>query len=290
LSKTSFFKKVKAVEIIASKLVESILAGGYRSIFKGKGIEFDEVREYTEGDDARMIDWYVSSRMNAPYTKVFREEKEVTLFFITDISASLFAGSGKVSKSEMMYLIFAILGISAVLNNDRVGGVFFTDKIEKWVSPAKGKKHVLRIINDLIRLKPAGTGSELGLAIRTVCESLKRRGICVIISDFKTTNYWTELSALSKKHDVIAIKIADSIDRYLPETGMVELLDPESGKVVLTSINFKGVREKYKAYWEEHSLNWISNCNRRGVRVLEIDTNDDPGKKIFEFFRKRKHK
>ena len=288
MSKASFFKKVKTVEIIASRLVESILAGGYRSIFKGQGIEFDEVREYEEGDDSRMIDWNVTSRIGAPYTKVFREEKEVSLFLIVDMSASLFAGSGKIAKNEMAALVFAILGISAVVNNDRVGGVFFSDRIEKWVSPAKGKKHVLRLINDLLRLVPAGTGSELSLALKTVCESLKRRGICVIISDFKTDNYWAELSILASKHDVIALKISDPLDSQLPETGMIELKDTETGRVMLTGGAFKGAREKYKMYWEKHYTEWKSNCMRRGVRILEINTNDDPGWKLYQFFRKRK--
>jgi len=288
LNQASFFRKVKKVEIIASRLVESILAGDYRPIFKGQGIEFHEVREYEQSDDSRLIDWNVTSRMETPYTKVFREEKEVTLFLIVDMSASLFAGSGKMAKSEMEALVFAILGLSAVINNDRVGGVFFSDRIEKWISPAKGRKHVLRLINDLLRLKPSGVGSEMGRALRTVCESLKRRGICVIISDFKTDNYWSELGILAAKHDVIALKISDPVDYELPETGIVELKDAESGKVLLAGGALKGTREKYKAYWEKHYSEWAALCSRKRVRILEINTNDDPGWKLYRFFRKRK--
>lgn len=285
---TSFFKKVKKIEIIASKLVENLFSGNYRSVFKGQGIEFDEVREYVLSDDSRLIDWNVTSRMGSPYTKVFREEREMTLFLIIDMSASVFNGSGDKSPKEIINLIFAILGISAVVNNDRVGGVLFSDRIEKWIPPAKGKKHVLRMIHDIIGLKPGGKGSELGLALKTVYESLKRRGICVIISDFKTTDYWDQVTLLSRKHDVIAVRVSDPIDETLPSTGAIELEDPESGKIMMIGGPFDHIDKRYKEFWECHYREWYQNCHRRGIQTLEIGTGDDPGKKLYEFFQRRR--
>ena len=223
MKKHGFFEKVKRLEIFASKLAVDMMAGNFKSAFKGQGIEFDEVREYTPGDDTRLIDWNVTSRMGSPFTKTFREEREMTLFFGVDVSASLFtAGSQDVSKIHQVHLIFAILSISAVLQHDKVGALFFSDQLEKWVQPCHGKKHILRLIHDLLTLKPKGSGSELGRALRTMDESMKRRGICIIISDFKTSNYEKELSLLARKHDVIAIKIFDSNDISFPSIGFLE--------------------------------------------------------------------
>ena len=285
---SDFFEQVRRIELVSTRLVESLLAGNYRSVFRGVGIEFDEVREYVWGDDVRRIDWNVTSRMGAAYTKTFREERELNLFLVTDISASLLSGSGEVAKNRISLLVFAILAISAVANNDRVGGVFFSDKIERWVAPAKGKKHVLRLLNDLLSCQARGKGSDLGLAIRTVSECLKRRGICVLISDFKTTGYWHELTHLSRKHDCIAVKIYDPIDFDFPPVGLVELEDPESGTVILSEGVFKTFQNKYNRFFERHHLEWQRECRKRGVETLEISTSDDPGAKLVRFFQRRK--
>jgi uncharacterized protein (DUF58 family) len=290
MESSAFFNKVRKIEIIASRLVESLMSGNYRSIFKGQGIEFDEVREYVYGDDVRLIDWNVTSRMGSPYTKTFREERELTLFLIIDLSASIFAGSGIRSKREIESLVFAILGLSAILNNDRVGGIFFSDRVEHWVPPAKGKKHVLRLINDLIQLVPQGKGSDLALALRTVGETLKRKGICIIVSDFKTTAYWDELSHLARKHDCIAVKVYDPVDFWFPDTGTWEIEDPEGDKRMLAGGVARSFKEHYKAFNETLHFQWLENCNRRGVETLEISTSDDPGMKLYQFFQKRKIK
>lgn len=290
MESTKFLKKVKKIEIIASRLVDSFLTGGYRSIFKGQGIEFDEVREYTYGDDIRLVDWNVTSRMGAPFTKTYKEEREITLFLIIDLSASIFYGSGSISKREVESVIFAILGLSAILNNDRVGGIFFSDRIERWVPPAKGKKHVLRLINDLFSITPKGKGSDLSLALRTVCETQKRRGICIIISDYKTSGFWNEFSILARKHDCIAVKIYDPADFWFPETGAIEIEDPETGKTVLAGGVFHGYKKNYKEYYEHYHLEWLTECHKRGVETLEIGSSDDPGIKLYEFFQKRKNR
>jgi uncharacterized protein (DUF58 family) len=285
-----FFKQVRRIELVSTRLVENLLAGNYRSVFRGTGIEFDEVREYVAGDDSRLIDWNVTSRMGSPYTKTFREERELSLFLMVDLSASLIYSSGDQPKNRAALMIFAILAVSAVLNNDRVGALFFSDRIERFVSPGKGKKHVLGLINYLLGSQPAGSGSDLALALRTVSESLKRRGICFIISDFKTGGYWDPLSHLARKHDVIAAKLIDPVDFAFPQTGMVDLLDPESGDTLLASGKSESFRKSYKQFWEEdHSL-WLEECRKRGVETLCLDTADDPGMKLVQFFQRRKRR
>ena len=283
-------EKVREIELVASKLVETFLSGNYRSVFRGQGIEFDEVREYVPGDDVRLIDWNVTSRMGGPYTKTFREERELILFLVTDVSASIFHGSGKVNKFELASFVFAVLGISAAKNNDKVGALYFTEKPEKWVPPARGKKHVLRLVNDLVEMKPLGKGSDLGLALRTVGEVLKRRSICVVISDFKTADYWDELMYVSQKHDVVAIKLVDPQDYVFPKIGIMELEDPEDGDILLAESISPAFRKKYHDFWMVHQLTWKSMCRRRGVATLEIGTDDDAGLKLFEFFQSRKRK
>jgi uncharacterized protein (DUF58 family) len=285
-----FFEQVRRIELVSTRLVESLLAGNYRSVFRGVGIEFDEVREYVWGDDVRRIDWNVTSRMGSAYTKTYREERELNLFLITDISASLISGSGEVAKNQISLLVFAILAISAVANNDRVGGVFFSDRIERWVAPGKGKKHVLRLINDLLLYQAQGEGSDLGLAIRTVSESLKRRGICVIISDFKTTGYWDELTHLARRHDCIAVKIYDPVDFEFPSAGVVELEDPEERTVILSEGISRTFQSCYNRFWESHHLVWQRECHKRGVETLEISTSDDPGAELVKFFQRRKRR
>jgi uncharacterized protein (DUF58 family) len=285
----TFLKKVRQVELVSNKLVANLLAGNYRSIFRGLGIEFDEVREYVIGDDARLIDWNVTSRMGSPFTKTYREERELNLCLIVDISASLAYGSGQTSLSEKALIIYAVIALSAIKNNDMVSSLFFTDRIERWIKPNKGKKHVLRLLNDLIGCQPAGKGSNLGLALRAVSESFKRKGICVIISDFKTTNYFRELSYLARKHDVIAIRLFDPIDYELPALGTVmEVEDPEQKQTLLLDTISKKFRRNYQEYWETERVNWLAACRRRGVDTLEIGLHEDPGYKLMQFFKKKK--
>jgi len=284
----SFFRRVRQIELVASKLVDQLLAGRYRSIFRGQGIEFDEVREYVAGDDVRAIDWNVTSRMGLPHTKIFREEREIILFNVVDLSASLYAGSGDMAKNEYAALVFAILSLSAVKNNDRVGAAFFSDRIEKWIPPGKGRKHILSLIHELLTMKPRGTGSDLDLALKGVYRNLKRRGICFIISDFRTEGYWDSLSLLARKHDCVAVKIVDPVDTVFPRAGMVELEDPESGDILFADGRSPSFRQSYERYWQERQAAWESGCLRRGVQALTLNTYDDPGVEILRFFRRRR--
>jgi len=284
----SFFRRVRQIELVAAKLVDQLLGGRYRSIFRGQGIEFDEVREYVAGDDVRAIDWNVTSRMCLPHTKIFREEREIILFNVVDMSASLYAGSGDLGKNEYAALVFAILSLSAVKNNDRVGAAFFSDKIEKWIPPSKGRKHILSLIHELLKMKPKGRGSDLDLALKGVYRNLKRRGICFIISDFRTDGYWDSLSLLARKHDCVAVKIADPVDFVFPRTGMLELEDPESGDILFADGTSPSFRQSYEHFWREKQAVWESACRRRGVETLTLSTSDDPGVEILRFFRRRR--
>jgi uncharacterized protein (DUF58 family) len=279
--------RVRGLQIVSTKLVEGILAGNYRSVFKGQGIEFDEVREYVETDDARLIDWNVSSRFGGAFTKTFREEREITLFLVVDVSPSVFLGN---SRRRTTALLFSLLSFAAIQNSDRVGAAFFTDKIEKWIPPRKGKRHAMRLIGDMLRFKPEGRGSALSLALRASGEALKKRGIVFILSDFKTGGYQRELLILGRKHDVIALRIFSPEDEEFPEAGLAYLEDPETREVLVSAGMSEKFRRDYADYRQALRRQWLRDCGRLGVSAAEISTLDDPGEKLTQFFKRRKGK
>jgi len=280
-------RSVKRLHIVSARLVEGLLAGNYRSVFRGPGIEFDQVREYVEEDDARLIDWNVSSRFGSPFTKVFRDERELVLFIMVDLSASMSAPEAERNRRDTALVISSLLALAAIQNNDKVGGAVFTDRIERWVPPKKGRKHALRLMKSLADCAPAGRGSDLALALRASGEALKRRGIVFILSDFKTGAYLKELSYLSRRHDVIAVRIHDPSDGEYPESGLVRLQDPETLEVIVGD----GRSTRYKRAYEEHARSarrdWIRECARCGASMLEISTEDDPGTRLVHFFARR---
>jgi uncharacterized protein (DUF58 family) len=282
-------RKLRTIQISSRRLVNNLLAGGYRSVFRGQGIEFDEVRDYSPDDDVRLIDWNVTSRMGSPYTKTFREERELSLFMVADVSASMAGGSGESGRDETALLAFATLALSAAANNDRVGAVLYSDRIEKWVAPGKGSKHVHRLLNDYAGSPATSRGSDLGLALRTVGQSLKRRGICVILSDFKTEGYWQELALLARRHDVIAVRIIDPVDLAFPEVGLVTLEDPETGDTLQVA-GTAALLRRYEQFAIESRGDWRRRCERCGVETLEIGTGDDPGLALARFFERRRRR
>lgn len=288
MEKEKLFQRIRNLPLVSAKLLEGIFAGNYRSVFRGPGLEFDEVREYTEGDDMRNIDWNVSSRMGSPYAKTFREERELVLSLVIDVSASLDQGIGEISKRDMAMILGAIFAFAAVHNNDRVGGVFFSDRIEKWVPPSKGRKHVASLIQDMETLVASGEGSDMGLALKTVYESLSSRGICVIFSDFRTASGWNELTLLSRKHDVIAVRITDAGDKEIPIKGSLSLRDPERGHRILASGRSKAFRRAYADFWDTQEILFQRECRRRRIQVLDVDTADDPVAKVLAFFKSRR--
>jgi uncharacterized protein (DUF58 family) len=288
MERKRLYERIRNLQFVSGKLVEGLLSGNYRTVFKGPGLEFDEVREYVDGDDARMIDWNVSSRMPTPYVKTFKEERELTLFLLIDVSASLNSGTGPVSKAEISAMVAALLSFAAVQNNDKVGAVFFSDRIEKWVPPIKGRKHVMRLVEDMETIAPKGRGSDLSLAVRTVYESLKRRGICVLLSDFRMRYAWQEISLLSRKHDVIAVKVIDPSMVSFPPIGYLEVVDPETGDVISVNGRSKKFAEQYGEFWETRHILWQRSCRRRKIDTLTISTEEDPVEALFRFFARRR--
>ncbi|OHD11847.1 MAG: hypothetical protein A2Z96_05190 [Spirochaetes bacterium GWB1_48_6] len=288
MNRLDLYPQVRNLRLTSSKVVEGIYSGNYRSVFKGPGLEFDEVREYSPTDDSRFIDWNVTSRLGTPYTKIFREERELQLQMVVDLSPSLYAGNGPMSKRDILNILFANLTFAAVSNNDKVGAIFHTDRIEGWVGPRKGRNHATRLIQDCLTLDTQGQGSDLSLALRTVHESMKHRGIIIILSDFRTTGYWQELSILSRKHDIICLMITDPLDDYFPRTGWLELQDPETGQVLHAFGESSNFQQVYHDKWTLHKLHWRRECRRRGIETLEVSTVDDPAARLVAFFNRRK--
>lgn len=280
--------RVRRLHVRSRKLVESLFAGNYHSVFKGPGLEFDEVRDYEYGDDVRFIDWNVSSRMGAPYSKTFKEERELILLVLVDVSASLSMGSGGIDKREVAGNLFALLALAAVANNDRVGSLLFSDKIERLVVPMKGRRHVLRQISEVLGYNGAGRGSNLALALKTASQTLKRKSIVVVLSDFRSEGYQPELALLARKHDVIAIRLSDPLDKEFPATGLVELEDPETGEGFTAWGQSATLRKEYSDFWDDHRRLWLNDCRTAGVDTLEVGTDDEPADRLQTFFRRRR--
>ncbi|MBN2510163.1 MAG: DUF58 domain-containing protein [Spirochaetales bacterium] len=290
MEKSKLYQRIRKLPLVSAKLIEGLFAGNYRSVFRGPGLEFDEVREYTDEDDYRNIDWNVSSRMDSPYAKTYREERELTLFLLIDTSPSMFTGTRESSKMETGEIVSAMFAFAAAYNNDRVGAAFFTDRIEKWVPAAKGKKHVARLVRDMEQIQPQGHGSDLGLALKTFRENQKTRGICIIISDFRTMTGWPELSMIKKHHDIIPVRITDPGDRDFPETGLAELIDPETRRAVHSLGLNRGFRREWTTYFHVEETRIRNEFKRRGIPLLSIDTGDDPVEAVTRFLRRRRRR
>jgi len=280
--------RVRRLHVRSRKLVESLFAGNYHSVFKGPGLEFDEVRDYEYGDDVRFIDWNVSSRMAAPYSKTFKEERELVLLVLVDVSASLSMGSGDVDKREVAGNLFALLALAAVANNDRVGCLLFSDRVERLVVPMKGRRHVLRQISEVLGHKAAGCGSDLSAALKSAAQTLKRKSIVVVLSDFRCDGYQSELNLLARKHDVIAVRLTDPMDKEFPDTGLVELEDPETGEGFTAWGKSRVLKKEYAEFWDDHRRSWLNTCRSAGVDTLEVGTEEEPADSLLAFFRRRR--
>ena len=281
-------RKVRRIEITTSKLVTDMLSGQYESVFKGRGIEFDEVREYQPGDEIRSIDWNVTARMGHPFVKKFVEERQMTVMILLDSSASSYFGTAKRLKSELAAEISAVLAFSAIQNKDRVGLIIFTDRIEKSIPPKKGLSHVLRVIREALYFKPKGRGTDIAAALRFLDSITPRRVVAFIISDFFAKNYKKALSIANKKHDVVAITITDPREIDLPDVGLLELQDSETGSTFLVDTSNDSVREKYsaksRAMIEERKKVFSS----VSIDHMDIRTDKPYIEEFIKFFRKRK--
>ena len=280
-------KKVRYIQIMTNKAVNDVLAGEYHSVFKGQGMEFDEVREYQPGDEIRTIDWNVTARTGHPYVKRFREEREQTLLFLVDLSASGRFGSVKNTKSEVATELCALLAFSAIKNNDKVGLVVFTETVELFIPPAKGTSHVLRLISELLRFEPQHRGTKITAAVDYAARILNRRSIVVLISDFFDSDFQRALGILSRRHDVIAASVNDAREYELPNVGLLDLEDPETGALISVDTGSAAVRKRYKAQGLARAEELRDTFKSMNIDHIEVGTSDDYLLDLIRFFKRR---
>jgi len=283
-------RKVRYIEIKTRGLVNQIFSGEYHSVFKGRGIEFSEVREYQYGDDIRTIDWNVSARLNHPYVKVFEEERELTVMLVVDLSGSGGFGSATQLKNEIATEICAVLAFSAIKNNDKVGLLLFTDKIEKFVSPKKGRAHILRIIRELLSFQPTSSGTDITKALEYFNHVSKKRSIAFLISDFIDDGYDKILRIISRKHDVIAVELSDPREMALPSAGLLVLRDAETGEQRVVDTGNAVVRNEFERHWRQRRLDRRGIFVRSKVDAIEVRIDRPYIKPIVDFFRLRERR
>jgi uncharacterized protein (DUF58 family) len=277
-------QKIRRIQIRTRSILDSGIVGGYHAVFKGRGMEFAEVREYTPGDDVRTIDWNVTARMGAPYVKKFVEERDLTLLLVVDLSGSGRFGSRFLVKRDYAAELSAVLAFSAVANHDRVGAVLFTDRIEAYVAPDRGRDHALRIVRDVLALEPQGSGTDLAGALRFARQVMKRRGIVAVVSDFQAREYERPLGILRRRHDVVALHLWDPLEDEVPNVGLVAVFDPETGeKKVVDTAN-----ARVRALLRASTLREAREVFRRtNVDVLPLSTADSYERPLATFFKAR---
>ncbi|MBO7226500.1 MAG: DUF58 domain-containing protein [Bacteroidales bacterium] len=287
---TDLLKKVRKIEIKTKGLSKHLFSGEYHSAFKGRGMAFSEVREYQFGDDIRNIDWNVTARLNHPYVKVFEEERELTVMLLVDVSGSNQFGTSVQFKEELLAEIAAILAFSAIQNNDKVGVIFFSDKIEKFISPKKGSTHILRIIRELIDFKPDNVETNITEALRYFTNVIKKKSTAFLISDFYDKNYEDALKIASKKHDIVAIRITDEKEKTLPNLGLIKMYDPESKHAMWIDSSSKEVRSDFAEAYKQHTI-YVNDVFRKyGIDNVEISTGQDYVKQLMKLFKQRERK
>ncbi len=285
---SELLKKVRQIEIKTRGLSRNIFAGQYHSAFKGRGMAFSEVREYQFGDDIRDIDWNVTARYIRPYVKVFEEERELTVMLLIDVSGSKDFGTVSRMKKEVITEIAATLAFSAIQNNDKIGVIFFSDQIEKFIPPQKGKRHILYIIRELIDFQPDHKQTDLGQALKYLTNAIKKRCTAFLISDFiNKGNYQDALTIANRKHDVVAIQVYDHRETELPNVGLMKIKDAETGKERWIDSSSNKVRELYKTWWEERQSDMNKAFNKSRVDAVSIRTEDDYVKALIALFDKR---
>ncbi|MDE2729292.1 MAG: DUF58 domain-containing protein [Gemmatimonadota bacterium] len=283
-------QKIRQIEIRTKHLVNDVFSGEYHSVFKGRGMEFAEVREYEPGDEIRSIDWNVTARLGRPYIKRFIEERELTVILMADVSASGHFGTVNQMKSEITAEICALLAFAAIQNNDRVGLLMFTDQIEKFIPPKKGRTHILRVIREVLYTQPGHTGTDLTQALEYLNRLLTRRSIVFILSDFLTEDYMKPLRVASKRHDVVAVTITDPRELSLPGVGLIELQDAETGEEVLVDTGDAGWRRQYAEYNEALREARDQQFRVTGVDAIHIRTDEPYIDPLLQFFKLRERK
>lgn len=280
-------KKVRRIELKTRGLSNQIFSGEYHSAFKGRGMAFSEVREYAVGDEVRSIDWNVTARFGHPFVKIFEEERELTVILVVDVSASDSFGSKEQLKKAVITEICAVLSFSAITNNDKIGVIFFSDRVEKFIPPKKGKSHILRIIRELIEFNPESKGTSVSEALRYLNNVVRKRSIAFLISDFMDTDYEDALKHANKKHDLVALQIYDQRENEMPALGRVLFRDPESGTTRWVNTNSKKVRETYRERGTTRMLKVKDACKRAGVDMASIATHESYVTPLKNLFSKR---
>ena len=287
MESAELFKKVRKIEIKTRGLSNQIFSGQYHSVFKGRGMAFSEVREYQPGDDIRSIDWNVTARFNHPYIKIFDEERELTVMLLIDVSASNQFGTKKSFKQEVITEIAAVLAFSAIQNNDKVGVIFFSKTVEKFIPPKKGTSHILRIIRELIEFKPRQQGTSITEPLRYLTNAIKKRCTAFLLSDFLDRGFEDAIKIANKKHDLIAVRVYDERELELPDVGFIRARDAETNKQIWVDSSDRRVRRQYNNWYKAHNEYIADTFLRSGVDVAKIATDEDYIKPLLGLFRKR---
>jgi uncharacterized protein (DUF58 family) len=283
-------KNVRQIEIRTRGLVNQLFSGEYHSVFKGRGMEFSEVREYQFGDDVRTIDWNVSARFNRPFVKVFEEERELTVMLLVDMSGSQDFGTSPQYKRDIAAELCAVLAFSAIRNNDKVGMIIFTDRIEKFIPPKKGRSHILRIIRDIIAFEPEGSGTDIRAALEYFNHVTKKRSIAFLVSDFMDEDFDRPLKIVARKHDLIAVELTDPRERRLPDVGLVKLRDAETGAERWIDTSRAALRAAYTQQWERRKAERARRFLMANVDTVAIDVQKGYIQPLVEFFRMRERR
>jgi len=281
-------QKVRKIEIKTRGLSQNIFAGEYHTAFKGRGVIFSEVREYQPGDDIRDIDWNVTARQNKPFVKVYEEERELTMMLLIDVSGSSDFGAAGEEKKEVIAEIAATLAFSSIQNNDKVGVIFFSDKVEKFIPPKKGKKHILLIIREIIDFKPESRGTDIDAALKFMTNALKKRCTAFLLSDFiDSHDYFSSMSIANRKHDLAAIQVYDRRDASVPDVGLIRLRDLENGTECWVDTGSKKVRRTYDKWWYTRQQSMVATMNRCRVDLASVATDEDYVKALMGLFKQR---
>lgn len=280
-------KKVRKIEIKTKGLTNHMFSGEYHSAFKGKGMSFSEVRNYMPGDDIRTIDWNVTARTGEPFIKLFEEERELTVMLMVDISKSVYFGTERQTKKHIIAEIAAVLAFSAISNSDKVGLILFSDKVEMYIPPKKGKPHILRIIREMINVEPSGEKTDLGKALKFFRNVMKKRCICFILSDFIVTDYNKPLKVAKGKHDIVGLQIYDTFERELPDWGMLKVRDSESGELRWLDSSDKKVRQAHRERFKEWTSNSKNIFKMAGAELLSICVDEAYIPILLSFFKRR---
>ena len=286
--KTSeLLKKVRRIEIKTKGLSNQIFSGEYQTAFKGRGMSFSEVRNYNYGDDVRNIDWNVTARTGEPYVKIFEEERELTVMLVIDVSPSSYFGTDTQLKNEILTEISAVLAFSAINNNDKVGVIFFSDRIEKFIPPKKGKPHILRIIRELINFEPTGKGTNISIALEYLNNIIKKRSIAFLLSDFFAKEYETSLRIAARRHDIIGVHLYDHREKEIPNVGLVRVIDAETGQKIWLDTSSKAIRSKYQQWFQDNYEYLTKTFRKSGASVMSIQTNESYVNALLKFFKQR---